>query len=112
MRIGPRDRVHATAEFVVPRSMPTSRFPGGSVCVRVTDVQLELPALAAIARNTPELDRADFGHLALEGHRDSGAVLAVDLQRHVQGAQFFEIVAPILDQRSRRVVLTDCGAEE
>ena len=40
-----------------------------SVVSRLTDVQLELPALAAVARDAPELERADFGHPALERHR-------------------------------------------
>ena len=43
---------------------------GRSVGVSLTDIQLEFPALIALAANAPQLKSADLGHVALERHRN------------------------------------------
>ena len=65
--------VHATAELVVPRSMPTSRAPG-SRGVRRPARGCSARASSAdsrIARHAPQFKRADLGHVALERHRNA-----------------------------------------
>ena len=86
MRIGPRAPVHASAELVVPRSIPTSRLPRrGSVGVALTDVQLELPALAVRSRATHQSSSVPTSVTRLSSVTGTAAPsLAVDLQRHVE----------------------------
>ena len=73
------------------------------------DVQLELPAVAAAARDAPQLERADLGDAALERHRDRASSFPATRQRHLERAQLLEVVAPVLDQRARRVALARRG---
>ena len=84
----------ASAEFVVPRSIPTRRRWRWLSRLALTDVQLELPALRPSRRHAPELHACRFrsrGSRASPGRRR--ALAAVHLQRHVERAQLLEIVA-------------------
>ena len=62
----------ATAQLVVPRSMPTRNAESGMLKPRAfgfPDVQLQLPAPVAVRARAPQLERADLGDAALERHR-------------------------------------------
>src|SRR5688500_6926220 len=74
----PRLPTQASAEFVVPRSMPIAS--GASVVIAFPDIQLEFPALTSIPGNAPELQCAEFGDIALERHRHRRIVAALEPQ--------------------------------
>src|SRR5689334_16558670 len=82
--------------------------------LRITNVQFQLPSLIAAAFCAPELERAQFGDAALERHRHDLSVAAAMLfvERHFERSEFLEILAPVLDKRSRCVVLADGRGEE
>ena len=74
--MAPRGSAQASAELVVPRSMPTTtRGRRGASGLALPDVQLELPALGAVAGDAPQLERADLGDAALERDRHGHVVL-------------------------------------
>src|SRR5262252_2367572 len=102
----------ATAELVVPRSIPIRN--GGGAMSRgsgLADVQLQLPAMCTVLRQTPELECPDFRDPALERYGDDTFVrrgeARVGLQRYLEGTELFEIVPPVLNDRSRRIALAD-----
>src|SRR5262252_9856158 len=117
-----RSRVSAkaTVEFVVPRSMPIrNALRVISSRAALADVQLQLPAVRATLRLAPELESADFSDAAFERDRDHvfvaacrRRVRAVGRQRHFQGPEFLELVAPVFDDGPRRIVLPDRGAQK
>src|SRR5690606_12165011 len=149
-RVGRVDRpgaasIQATAELVVPRSIPIRTGPdpasvilarlhlgtarterplparprragratrdrtssvGNAVAgavqrVAFADVQFELPPVLAIPRDAPELQRADLRHVALDVDRDEGVFLSFESQGDFEGAQLFQVVVPLLDERAR-----------
>src|SRR6202035_2544367 len=65
----------ATAELVVPRSTPIRNGVEGISCgSALADVQLQLPAMCAVRRVAPELERPDLSDPALERHGDDPLV--------------------------------------
>src|SRR5262245_22868152 len=68
--------------------------------------------MAPIARYTPQLQRADLVDVALEGHRHHVVVLARELQRHFERPQLFQLVAPVVYERSWRIALANGGTEK
>src|SRR5262245_19333758 len=112
---GSRRRVStaAMAELVVPRSTPIRNGVGGiSHGSALADVQLQLPAICAVSRVAPELERPDLSDAALERHGDDpivcrGGQARIGLERHLERTEFFEIVAPVLDDCPRRIALAD-----
>src|SRR6185369_10962516 len=82
--------------------------------LRITNVQFQLPSMIAAAFRTPELQRAQFGDAALERDRHDLAVAAAVflVERDFERSEFLEIVAPVLDERSRWVILTNGRREE
>src|SRR5206468_7774918 len=72
------------------------------------NVQLELPALLAVALFTPQFERADFSDATLEDDRHEIVVaLPARIERDLQRGEGFEILAPVFNQRARRVVLAN-----
>jgi len=65
---GRRARVStaATAQLVVPRSMPTRNTESEILSSHFSDIQFQLPPLVAIPLFAPELEGADFGDAAFE----------------------------------------------
>src|SRR3712207_2134926 len=76
------------------------------------DVEFELPALRAVARDAPDFERADLRDARLKADGEHRVLLAVELERDFERAQLFEVVAPVFDQLAERVLLADVGAEE
>src|SRR5262245_49044466 len=108
---GLRGRVStaAPAELVVPRSRPIGNRVGSiSRGSPLADVQLQLPAIVAVFRVAPELERSNLSDPALERHGDDpivcrGGQVRVGLQRHLERTELFEVVAPVLDDCPRRI---------
>src|SRR5262245_18393328 len=108
----------ATADLVVPRSTPIRNGVAGiSRGLALADVQLEFPALNAVFRLAPELNCPDLGDPALERHRDDAIVCRritawVGIQRHLERTELFEIVAPVFDDRRRRIAFANRRRDE
>src|SRR5688500_15563961 len=117
---GSRFRVStaATAELVVPRSTPIRNGVRGiSHGPALPDVQLQSPAMFAVACVAPKLERPDLSDAALEHYGYDpivcrGGQARVGLQRHLERTEFFEIVAPVLDDCPRRIALADRRREK
>src|SRR5215207_7279999 len=80
--------------------------------VLLPDVELQLPALRAVARDAPDFERADLRHARLKADGQDRVLLAVHLQRDFERAQLFDLVAPVLDDGTYLVGLAHRRAEE
>src|SRR4051794_13629383 len=75
-------------------------------------VQLQLPAVVLIAGDAPQLQRPHLGDAALERHGQHGVVLSVEAKRDFQRTQLIDLLAPVFDERSRRITFAGPRAEE
>src|SRR6185369_18031944 len=72
---------YATAEFVVPRSMPTmNRGAMSGESVLRAHVELELPAPLLVAADAPQLQHPDFVDAGLQVHRHGRALVAFPVE--------------------------------
>src|SRR5208337_290044 len=69
------------------------------------DIQFQLPALRAVAGNTPHLECADLRHPRFQTDRQNGSLLTVDVQGHLERVEFFYVVCPVLGQVANAVLL-------
>src|SRR5215208_5423715 len=76
------------------------------------DVEFELPALRAVARDAPDLERAHLGHARLQPDGHDRVILPVHLERDLERARLLYLVAPVLDEAADLVALTHRRAEE
>src|SRR5271165_162011 len=76
------------------------------------DIQFQLPALRAVAGNTPDLECADLRHPRFQADRQNGSLLTVDVQGYLERVELFDIVCPVLDQIANVVLLAHRGTEE
>src|SRR5258706_11215592 len=89
--------------------------PGRTRClVALAYAVLELPAAAAVARDAPQLERADLGDVRFEAHRHVLAGLAIvgDLDLLLDGIELGEALGVGIDQRTGRIVLARRRGEE
>ena len=113
MVIAPRASADASAELVVPRSMPTMSG-GGAGCqgsrsrMFSSSFQRSLPPRATHHNSSVPISVTRLSSVTGNAH----VVLARNRQRHFQRAQLLEVVAPVLDQRAGRVALPHQGAQE
>src|SRR5690349_3028855 len=119
--------MHASAELVVPKSIPTtyradtvavargrSGVDGGGARGRIRLVphaELELPAPLAVTRDAPHLERADLGQMDPQAHGDEGAVVVGPREHGGERRQLLDLVAPELEHGAERVVLAAAGPE-
>src|SRR5262245_42617886 len=68
--------------------------------------------MAPIARYAPQLQRADLVDVALQADAHHVVVRARKLQRHFEWPQFLQLVAPVVNERSWRIVLANGGTEK
>src|SRR5215207_2172926 len=80
--------------------------------VLLPDVELELPALRAVARDAPDFERADLRHARLKADGQHRVLLAFELERDLERAQLLYLVAPVLDEAADLVGLAHRRAEE
>src|ERR1700734_2159470 len=76
------------------------------------DIQFQLPALGAVAGNTPHLDRPDLRHPRFQANRHNGSLLAIDAQGYFERVEFFDIVGPVFGQIANAVLLAHRGTEK
>src|SRR5215203_3136786 len=98
-----RKRLEASMTALGPRLLTLVLFP---------DVELQLPALRAVARDTPDFERADLRHARLKADGQHRVLLALHLQSDFERAQLFYLVAPVLDHAPDLVGLAHRRAEE
>src|SRR5579863_475520 len=117
--------IQASAELVVPRSMPTftwtprrakarrqGRSPGPTCrasCDCLPDVEFQFPS-PPVARHAPQLQHAGFGDHRFERYRYQFGLVGGQL--HLDRREFLKIVAYVFDQYTRRVVLARRGTEK
>src|SRR5689334_15706389 len=77
-----------------------------------THIELELPALLAVAAQAPDFKRADLGDLAVQVHGHGAAFLAGAVERRLQRAQFIDLSLPFLDKQTRGVGTANRRAEK
>src|ERR1700750_1878014 len=80
--------------------------------VLLPDVEFELPALRAVARDAPDFERADLGHARLKADGQHRVLLAFEVERDFERARLFNLVAPVLDHAPDLVGLAHGRAEE
>src|ERR1017187_5295087 len=83
-----------------------------SLVALLADVQLQLPAIGIIARDTPEFQRADFGDTRFQSDRQHASLLAFEVERHFQRAEFLDVGGPVLQEIADVVLLADGGTQE
>src|SRR5579862_5530470 len=78
------------------------------------DVEFELPTLAAVTADAPQLEHAQLGYTRLQVHRDARALVAVaaGVERRHQRRQLGELVAPGFDEGTGVIVAPCRRAEE
>src|SRR5262245_8399013 len=76
------------------------------------DVELELPALLAVAAEAPDFERADLGHLAVQVDRHGAAFLAGAFQGRHQRRELFDLIFPFFDEQADGVAATRGRAEK
>src|SRR5579883_2472284 len=133
-----RSSMYASAELVVPRSMPifigiggwgwgigdrvrsvTSAFPKPQSLIPtppvlhlhfLSNVELQFPP-PSVPRHAPELQDARLGDHGFERHRDDlGGAFAAEGDFHRR--QFFELLIEIFDQVTGTVILARSGSEK
>src|SRR5262249_54448829 len=81
--------------------------------VLAADIELELPALAIVATDEPELEHSDFVDACLQMHGDGGAFVAAPLEHGAERRQLFHVVlVPGIEQRPDVIVAPARRAEE
>src|SRR5581483_3652889 len=99
----------ASAELVVPRSMPTTyrlMTPRGSFARALAHVVLELPLARAVLLDAVQLERADLGDARAQVDRDQVAGVGRLLVAHHRRdrRQLGERFVDLLDQRADAIV--------
>src|SRR5258707_15237074 len=94
------------------RCRPDGRPTAAGSDVALADVQLQLPPVASIACHAPQLQRTDLVHMAFEADRHYGVFAPRELQRDFKRTELLDLVAPVVDERARRVALADRGTEK
>src|SRR5271165_3897140 len=102
-RSGSGKKAHSPKEFLWR--------PSPSVAL-VADVEFELPALLAVTRYAPELERADFGYARLKTNRQNGSLRAVDVERHFERAELLDARAPVFQQVADIILLANGRTQE
>src|SRR5436309_2120809 len=81
--------------------------------LRFADVQLELPPLLAVPLLAPQVEGADFSHTAFEHDGDEVVGAAItSFERDFERAELFQVLAPVVDERTGQIVLARRGREE
>ena len=75
---------------------------GGLLIALFADVQFQLPALRAVAGNTPHLEGADLRHARFQTDRQNRPLLTIEVQRYFERAEFFDLVCPVLQSDRQR----------
>src|SRR5262249_28407713 len=106
-------RVHVGARRVGGAEVDADQEAGRHARSPGPDVELELPALLAVARDAPERERADLGDLRLQADRNGAALLAGAGERGLERRELLELaLAPGLDHGARTVAPAHGRAEE
>src|ERR1019366_2192494 len=72
----------------------------------------ELPAIGVVARDTPQLQRADFRYARLQAYRQHRSLLAFERERHFERTEFLDVGAPVLQEIADVVLFANGGTEE
>src|SRR5579875_3914639 len=98
--------IKASAEFVVPRSMPMFMRIALGCRGAFAHVEFELPA-PSVRRYAPELQHSGFGHFTFDRHRNHFFARSIGVRRQedLDRRELFDFVANFFDQRTRRVAL-------
>src|SRR5579871_1636157 len=94
----------ATAQFDVPRSIPTRNSRG---IVVTSDVQFEFPAARAVLFQATQFERPDFRDCGLKIHRHESS--GFTFERCFNRRNFFEVVAArgIFDRVANAIFTSD-----
>src|SRR5262249_30441550 len=75
-------------------------------------VEFQLPALLAVAAQTPQLQSPDLRHLAVQVDRHRLPFVAGRLQGRRQGRELVDLSFPVFDQRADGIAPPNGRAEE
>src|SRR6266568_4574643 len=79
---------------------------------RFANVELKFPSLRAVARYTPDFQRAEFVDASLKPHGHNRALLAIHIEGDLHGTEFLNLASPIIQQGAGVILFADGGAEE
>ena len=58
--------------------------------------------MPGIAGDAPDLKRTEFGHSSFEPHGYNSALLAIEVERDLQRAQFLDVASPVFQRDCQR----------